>query len=745
MKTICIGGGPASLYYAILQKKRDPSSDVVVYERNKPDDTFGFGVVFSDKTLEGLGVVDPESYAAICGAFRHWDDIDVFIRGEKHTSRGHGFSGIGRQRLLSILAERAREVGVRILYETEIAPGAAALGEADLVVVADGVNSAMREHYRGDFQPDVELRPHRFVWLGTTFPFDAFTFYFRENDHGLFQVHAYRYEEGRSTFIVECSDAVFRRTGLAIDDEGATKAYMERLFAAELAGHPLLVNRSIWRQFPVITNRRWVRENMVLLGDAAHTAHFSIGSGTKLALEDAIALSDALVRSEGRVSEALAAYDRDRRPTVASIQRAAQVSLEWFENTERHVAKEPLHFTFSLLTRSLRVTHENLEKRDPEFVRAVDADFAKHTGGDPKTPPMFHALRLRERVVPNRVAVSPMCMYSADDGTPTDFHLVHLGSRALGGAGLVMTEMTDISREGRITTGCTGMYDEKHVAAWRRITDFIHRESPAIVGLQLGHAGRKGATRPPWEGQDVALPPGEDWELLAPSALPWSEQNKLPREMTERDLATVKEAFVRATEQAARAGFDLLELHCAHGYLLSTFLSPLTNRRTDAYGGSIENRMRYPLAVFEAMRAAWPKERPMSVRVSASDWAPGGTTPEELVTFCQALKAAGCDLVDVSSGSVVVSQQPRYGRLYQVPFAELVRSEVGLPVAAVGNISSYTDVNTVLCARRADLCFLARAHLFDPYWTRHAAQAQGHTLPWPMPYGVLAGYNPRLA
>jgi anthraniloyl-CoA monooxygenase len=745
MKTICIGGGPACLYYAILQKKRDPASEVVVYERNKPDDTFGFGVVFSDKTLEGLGEVDAESYQAICGAFHHWDDIDVFVRGEKHTSRGHGFSGIGRQRLLGILAARASELGVRICYETEIAPGDPALAEADLVVIADGVNSAMREHHRADFQPEIELRPHRFVWLGTTFPFDAFTFYFRENEHGLFQVHAYRYEDGRSTFIVECSDAVFRRTGLAVDDEQATKLYMEKLFASELAGHPLLVNRSIWRQFPVITNRRWVHRNMVLLGDAAHTAHFSIGSGTKLALEDAIALSDALVRYDGRVGEALADYDRERRPTVASIQRAAQVSLEWFENTERHIAKEPLHFTFSLLTRSLRVTHENLEKRDPVFVRAVDADFAKHTGGDPKTPPMFHALRLRERVVPNRVAVSPMCMYSADDGTPTDFHLVHLGSRAVGGAGLVMTEMTDVSREGRITTGCTGLYDEKHVAAWRRITDFIHRESPALVGLQLGHAGRKGATRPPWEGQDVALPPGEDWELMAPSALAWSEANKLPREMSERDLATVKEAFVRATELGARAGFDLLELHCAHGYLLSTFLSPLTNHRTDAYGGSIENRMRYPLAVFEAMRAAWPRERPMSVRVSASDWAPGGTTPEELVTFCRALKAAGCDLVDVSSGSVVVSQQPRYGRLYQVPFAELVRSEVGLPVAAVGNVSSYTDVNTVLCARRADLCFLARAHLFDPYWTRHAAQAQGHTLPWPKPYGVLAGYNPRLA
>ncbi len=758
-RIVCVGGGPAGLYFAILSKRRDPACEVVIYERNRPDDTFGFGVVFSDKTLEGLGAIDEPSYRAITESFFHWDAIDVFHKGEVVRSGGHGFSGISRTKLLDILQRRAAEVGAKIHYETEIAPGGPEVRDCDLAVVADGVNSAFRNHYQAELEPHIDLRPHRFVWLGTTFPFEAFTFYFREAPAGLFQVHAYRYEEGRSTFIVECSDAVFRRTGLAENDEAATARYLEGVFERELAGHKLLTNRSIWRRFPVITNKKWHalrpgEGNIVLLGDAAHTAHFSIGSGTKLALEDAIALRAALDRG-GPVKDALAAYEAERRPPSDSIQRAAQVSLEWFETTERHLKKPPLVFAFSLLTRSLRVTHDNLRVRDPAFMAAVDRDFereahavlqkpAERSPEKAPRPPMFQPLELRGVRLENRVAVSPMCMYSAQDGCVDDFHLVHLGSRAVGGAGLIMTEMTNVSAEGRITLGCAGMYDRAHVEAWRRITRFVHERSPAKIGIQLGHAGRKGSTLPPWQGQDVPLPEG-GWETLGPSALPWDARHAPPRAMNRADLDRVKAEFVRAAERSVEAGFDLVELHCAHGYLLATFLSPLTNQRSDEYGGSAENRARYPLEVFAAMRAALPSHVPMSVRVNAHDWAPGGTSEEDLLVFARGLEAAGCDLIDVSSGSMVVEQKPKYGRLYQVPFAELVKAEVGIATAAVGNISSFTDVNGILAGRRADLCFIARAHLFDPYWVRHAAQAQGFELPWPAPYGVLRGYSPRFA
>jgi len=744
------------LYFAILTKKRDPAADVVLYERNREDDTFGFGVVFSDKTLENLRQIDEPSYDAITSSFHHWDAIDIHYRGEVVTSRGHGFSGISRKSLLQILARRATELGVQIHYESPVEPGSKELAGAELVVVADGVNSAFRETYREAFRPAVDHRPHRFVWLGTTFPFDAFTFYFRHADAGLFQVHAYRYEANRSTFIVECSEAVFARSGLREDDEAETAHFLEKLFEHELAGHRLLTNRSIWRRFPVVRAGAWQHENMVLLGDAAHTAHFSIGSGTKLAFEDAIALRAALDRG-GSLPAALASYEAERRPVVESFQRAAQVSLEWFETAERHTKKEPLVFSFSLLTRSLRVTHENLKVRDAEFARRIDRDFEREAeqllgaplaprpdGAAAPRPPMFVPFRLRELTLDNRVVVSPMCMYSAQGGTVDDFHLVHLGSRAMGGVGLVMAEMTDVSADGRITPLCAGLYADHHVTAWKRIVDFVHRSTGAKIGIQLGHAGRKGSTLPPWEGQDIPLPDG-GWQTLAPSPIPWSTGNPAPKEMTKQDMDAVKADFVHSTELAVLAGFDIIELHLAHGYLLATFLSPLTNRRSDEYGGPIAGRARYPLEVFTAMRSAWPADRPMSVRVSASDWAPTGLTLDDLLAVCRMLKSAGADLIDVSSGGTVVEQKPQYGRLYQVPFAELVRSEVGIPTAAVGMISSYADVNGVLAARRADLCVLARAQLFDPYWFRHSAQAQGYELPWPRPYGVLRGYNPRFA
>ena len=747
MRILCVGGGPAGLYLAILVKKQRPESHVTVLERNRADDTFGFGVVFSDATLDGLAQADRETYAEITRSFAHWDDIDVHYRGQVLRSSGHGFSGLSRKTLLRILQERAAALGVEIVYQREVA-STAALPPADLVVIADGVNSALRAEHAEHFQPAIDWRPNRFVWLGTTFPFEAFTFYFNESEHGLFQVHAYRYEEGRSTFIVECSNETFERTGLDTMDEDGTIAYCERVFAKQLAGHRLQKNRSHWRQFPTIKNGRWHHGNMVLLGDAAHTAHFSIGSGTKLAMEDAIALSAALAEHDA-VEPALAAYEKARRPAVDAIQRAAQVSLEWFESTPRYLEMEPLPFAFSLLTRSLRVTHENLKRRDPGFVARVDEGYAREAerqsgvrlGGTPPPPPMFTPFRLRDLVLPNRIVVSPMCQYSADEGTIDDWHLVHLGSRAVGGAGLVITEMTDVSRDSRITPGCAGMYTGDHARAWRRVVDFVHKHSAAKIGMQLAHAGRKGSTRVLWEGMDEPL--AEGWPLIAASPLPYLPHSAVPKAMDRADMDRVKADFVRAAGFAEEAGFDLLELHFAHGYLLATFISPLTNARTDEYGGPLARRMRFPLEVLDAVRAAWPAHKPISVRISATDWAPGGLVARDAVEVARMLKEHGCDIVDVSTGQTVAGARPAFGRLFQVPFSDRIRHEAGIPTMTVGNVSSYSDVNSILAAGRADLCALARGHLFDPYWTHHAAQAQGYALAWPNQYVLARSFTPR--
>jgi anthraniloyl-CoA monooxygenase len=746
MRIVVVGAGPAGLYFSILMKRRDPSHSIRVVERNRADDTFGFGVVFSDATMDNLAAADPESHAAITSQFWHWEEIDTFVRGDKLTSTGHGFAGMSRQKLLVALQDRARQVGVDLAFETEVRDVEALRAEADLVVGADGLMSAVRDRYAEHFRPAIDERPNRFVWLGTTFPFDAFTFYFKENAHGLWRVHAYRYEPERSTFIVECTDETFAATGLDPNDEEGTVAYCEKLFADELAGHPLLKNRSIWRRFPTVRNGVWHHENVVLIGDAVHTAHFSVGSGTKLAMEDSIALADHLER-EPDLGRALRDYEQERRPGVESLQRAAQASLEWFENTERyHAALPPIPFNFSMLTRSLRITHENLRLRDPAYVAAVDRWFAGESAAqagvavDPATPPMFTPFRLRELVLENRVVVSPMCMYSATDGTVGDFHLVHLGSRAMGGAGLVMAEMTDVSAEGRISPGCAGMYAPEHVAAWKRIVDFVHGESRAKMGIQLGHAGRKGATKRLWEGPDEPLEEGA-WPIMSASPIPYFPHSQVPREMTRADMDRVREEFVRATQMAEEAGFDLLELHLAHGYLLASFLSPLTNRRRDDYGGNLENRLRYPLEVLDAVRGAWPAHKPLSARISAVDWKAGGTEADDAVATACALKAHGVDIVDVSTGQTVPDQAPRFGRLFQTPFADRIRLEVGVPTMTVGAISSFADVNSILAAGRADLCVLARAHLFDPYWTRHAAAELAHAHPWPDPYKTLERYN----
>jgi anthraniloyl-CoA monooxygenase len=751
VRVAIVGAGPAGLYFAILLKRDDPSHQVTVYERNRLEDTFGFGVVFSDETLENVGEADAATNQAMAAAAARWEDIDIHYRGTVMRSTGHRFSGLERKTLLELLARRAQSLGVEVHWQREIRDlSDCGLPAADLIVVADGAASLIRDRLSDQFQPHLDWRRNRFVWLGSTRPFPAFTFYFKPSPVGLWRTHAYQYAPGRSTFIVEAREETLKASGLDENDEQATVAYLEQLFNDELQGHSLLANRSIWRRFPTVRNARWHSANVVLLGDAAHTAHFSVGSGTKLAMEDAIALATAL-KVERSIPDALASYEAGRRPQVESLQRAAQASLEWFESVERYHDTEPLQFAFNLLTRSLRITHENLKLRDPTLVMQVDRWFAEQAGRqsgrpvavDPCPPPLFTPYRLRELVLPNRIVVSSMCQYRSDDGLPNDWHLVHLASRAIGGAGLVMTEMTDVSREGRISPGCAGMYLPAHVAGWQRIVDFVHRESEAKIGMQLSHAGRKGSTRVLWEGEDEPLAEG-NWPLIAPSPIPYRPHNQTPREMTRGDMDQVSADFVRATRMADAAGFDLLELHLAHGYLLASFISPLTNRRTDVYGGSLANRMRYPLEIVTQVRAEWPQARPLSVRISAVDWAPGGMEAHDAVEVARMVVAAGADIVDVSAGQTVPEAKPVYGRQFQTPFSDRIRHEARVPTMTVGNISSPADVNTILAAGRADLVVLARAHLWDPYWTRHAAADLGHTLPWPPEYATLNRYTPRL-
>ena len=754
----CIGGGPGGLYFAVLMKKSDPRHRIRVIERNRPEDTFGFGVVFSDATMAGIAEADAHAYEDISRHLVHWDDIDVHYRGEVLRSTGHGFSGMSRHTLLRVLQAQAAAVGVEAHFETEISSLDWCDGE-DLVVAADGANSTVRRLLGSRISAQIDVWPNRFVWLGTTRPFPAFTFYFKNDPHGLWRVHAYQYEPGSSTFIVECRDETWRAAGLDRADEAGTAAFLGHLFKDELQGHQLITNRSLWRQFPTIRTEPWSADGVVLIGDAAHTAHFSVGSGTRMAMEDAAALRAALVAETGKTSDepraaiarALSTYEAQRRPQVESLQRAAQASLEWFEETERYLQQPPTQFAFTLLTRSLRITHEDLRVRDPAFLqrvdRAVAEDAVRQTGVPLATgavpPPMFTPFRLRELVIPNRVVMSPMCQYVAEDGRIGDWHLVHLGSRAIGGAGLVMAEMTDVSPEARISPWCAGLYCPDHARAWKRVVDFVHHESPAKIGVQLGHAGRKGATRRLWEGDNEPLEEG-GWPLVSASPIPYfPDRSPVPREMTRHDMQQTIGEFVQATALAEEAGFDLLEIHMAHGYLLASFISPLTNTRSDEYGGPLENRMRFPLEVFDACRAAWPAHKPMSVRISAVDWAPRGMEPADAVEVARMLKAHGCDIVDVSAGQTVPEQRPKYGRLFQTPFADHIRQSVGIATMAVGNISSYMDVNTIVASGRADLCLLARAHLFDPYWTRHAAWMLGWPLPWPAPYRSVQRYAPR--
>ncbi len=735
MKITIVGGGPSGLYFAILMKKARPSWDLTVLERNPAGVTWGWGVVFSDETLENFQEADRETHDRIVDTFARWESIDVHFKGRTIRSSGHAFCGIRRMRLLEILQERCLAVGVDLRFETEVIDPAELRKSADLVVAADGVNSGIRAAMADEFGPEIEIGRSPYIWLATDKMFDAFTFIIRENEHGMFQVHAYRFDDDTSTFIVETDEETWRRAKLDAASEAGSVAYLEGLFEPDLGRCRLLSNKSAWIRFRRIANKTWHGGNVVLIGDAAHTAHFSIGSGTKMAMEDSIALARALGESED-LRTALPAYQAARWDDVARKQRAAGVSQSWFEGIRRYRGFEPEQFAASLLTRSKRISHANLRLRDPGYVGSLDAWFAARNGRGgitPPPPPMFTPYRLREMDLDNRVVVSPMCQYSAEDGAPGDWHLVHLGSRALGGASLVITEMTDVSREGRITPGCTGMYLPEHVAAWRRIVDFVHRHSRAKIALQLAHAGRKGSTKLMWEGMDEPLPAG-NWPLISASPIAWEKENQLPREMTRADMDIVRDDFVRAAAMAVEAGFDMLELHFAHGYLLSSFISPLTNRRKDEYGGSLEARMRYPLEVFDAVRETWPPQRPISVRVSANDWAPGGLEVDAAVEMGRMLARHRCDIIDVSSGMTTPMARPIYGRMFQTPFADRIRNEAGIPTMAVGNIQNWDQVNTIIVTGRADLCVLARPHLFDPYLTLHAAADQEFEVPWPDQY-----------
>jgi anthraniloyl-CoA monooxygenase len=738
MKISVVGGGPGGLYFALLAKKRWPRWDVELYERNRADDTFGFGVVFSDATLGTFLDYDPPSYESIRRSFAYWDDVEVVYKGQALRCGGNGFCGCSRVTLLKLLQQRCRELGVAMRFQTEV--DAADFKDSDLVVAADGINSKTRETYKDHFKPSVDLRSNKFVWLGSTRPLDAFKYFFKESEHGIFLAHTYQYEKGASTWIIETNADTWERAGFDTMSEPAMLRALEELFAEELAGHKLIANRSQWRNFPNIRNATWVKDKVVLVGDAKATAHFSIGSGTKLAMEDAIALYEAL-RADGSVKGALAHYDSQRREGVERTQHAADVSLAWFENMRRYWNMDPQQFAFGLMSRSKQITYENVRLRDPAFLDAVSRWFADkfippgfETAVRNPPPPMFTPFTLRGMRVENRVVVSPMDQYMAVDGVPNEWHLVHLGSRAVGGAGLVFVEMTCTSPEARISPGCTGLWNEQQRDAFKRIVDFCHANSATKIAMQLGHSGRKGSTQLGWERPDYPLDAG-NWELVAPSPLPYGPQSQTPHEMTRADMDRIRDDFVRSARYADEAGFDLLELHMAHGYLLSSFISPLTNQRKDEYGGTIANRLRWPLEVFRAVRAVWPVEKPMSIRISATDWAPGGLSEADLLALARAFKEAGVDLIDVSTGQVVPHQKPIYGRMFQTPFADKIRNEIGLATLAVGNITSADQVNTIVISGRADLVALARAHLADPYFALHAAAWYQHTGQyWPRPY-----------
>jgi len=752
MRIVCIGGGPAGLYFGLLMKKLHPAHAVTVVERNRPYDTFGWGVVFSDATMDSMKTWDPETADTIQDAFNHWDDIEVWFKGTKQRTTGHGFVGIGRKKLLNILQARCEQLGVELVFERD-AESDLDFPDADLIIASDGFNSKIRIRYPEVFKPDLVTRPNRYIWLGTNKLYDAFTFDFRRTDHGWFQAHIYKFDDQTSTFIVETTEEAFEAHGLGKLDQDGSIAFCEDLFAEVLSGATLMTNArhlrgSAWLNFQRLICGRWShfngRSHVVLMGDAAHTAHFAIGSGTKLAIDDAIELTrqfELRGHNAQQIPAVLAAYEEVRRVDVARIQNAARNAMEWFEVVGRRYADtlEPEQFMYSMLTRSQRISHENLRLRDKAWLENYERWFARSAGLDVPDagrapPPMFTPYLVRGVTLPNRIVVSPMAMYSAADGEPNDFHLVHLGARAMGGAALVFGEMTCVSPDARITPGCLGLWNERQAAGWKRLVAFVHANSVAKFGIQLGHAGRKGSTKVAWEGIDRPLD-GGNWPLISASPIPYLKESQVPKAMDRADIARVTQDFVRATALAAGTGADWLELHCAHGYLLSSFLSPLTNLRDDEYGGSHDNRARFPLDVFRAIRAVWPADKPISVRLSCHDWTDGGNTPEDAAIFAEMFKQAGADLIDCSSGQVSKAEQPVYGRLFQTPFSDKIRNEIRIPTIAVGAISEADHANSIIAAGRADLCAVARPHLADSAWTLHEAAKIGLTdIAWPKQY-----------
>lgn len=762
MNVLVVGGGPGGLYAALLLKRRDPQATVSVLERHRPDDTFGWGVVLSDQTVANLRAADDGSGSIIAHALHHWDDIEVHFASQVMRSGGHGFSGIGRKRLLAILQQRCRDVGVQLYFEHESRAESIeeliAEHRADLVLAADGINSRLRERFAASYQPDIDLRRCRYVWLGTPRKFDAFTFAFAETRAGWFQAHAYQFDGAMSTFIVETPYEVWERAGVPDMSDAESRAFCESLFPDLLNGAPLVSNAAHlrgsaqWNRFPRVTCTQWVHwvdrgsQNIpiVLVGDAAHTAHFSIGSGSKLALEDAIALDQQLAAHGNDLPTALARYQADRSVEVLKLQNAARNSTEWFEHVDRYARLAPEQFAYSLLTRSQRISHENLRLRDPQYVGAFERWFAQQSGvvvaeAAAAPPAIFTPFTARGVTLANRIVVSPMAQYSAaPDGSPTDWHLVHLGARATGGAGLVMTEMTCVATDARITPVCPGMWSDTHRDAWARIVRFTHEHTSAKIGLQLGHAGAKGATKSMWDGIDQPLAAGA-WPLISASPQQYLDGvSQTARAMTASDMDRVEAEFVHATMLGADAGFDWLELHAAHGYLLSSFLSPLTNYRTDEYGGDLPARARYPLRVFTAMRAQWPADRPMSVRISAHDWVEGGNTDDDAVIVARLFREAGADVVDVSAGQVVKRERPVYGRMWQTPFSDRIRQEAGVATIAVGAITDADQANGIIASGRADLVAIGRPHLANAAWTLLEAARLGYTgAQWPVQY--LAG------
>ncbi len=741
MKVLCLGGGPAGLYFAISMKLRDPSHQVTVLERNRANDTFGWGVVLSDDALGRMQKNDPVSTDAIRSHFAYWDDIAVVHDGVRTVSGGHGFAGIGRKQMLILLQARARELGVDMRFEAEFKSAEEYRRDYDLVVATDGINSLVRREYEQVFKPDIDTRLCKFVWLGTHAKFDgAFTFIFEKTEHGWVWAHVYQFDDNTATFIVECLPDTWDRWGFAAMSKEDTVETCRKIFERHLGGHDLMSNAAhlrgsaVWMQFPRVICETWYHENIVLMGDAAATGHFSIGSGSRLAFDSAIALAEYL-HSEPTMQGAFERYQAERRVEVLRLQSAARNSLEWFEQVERYLDMPPPQFAYSLLTRSQRISHENLRLRGPAWLATAEDWFQQQAGGQKGRRPMFAPFSLRGMQLKNRIVLSPMAQYKAVDGCPSDWHFVHYAERAKGGAGLIFTEMTCVSAQGRITPGCPGLYAPEHEAAWKRLADFIHTETTAKLCLQIGHSGRKGSTCVPWDGGTDAPLAAGNWPTIAASAIPYRAANAAPKAMDRADMDTVIAQFVASTEMAHRAGADMVEMHAAHGYLLATFISPITNTRSDAYGGSLENRLRYPLEVFTAMRAAWPADKPMSVRISAHDWIDGGVTPAEAVDVARAFHAAGADIIDVSSGQTDPAEKPIYGRMFQTPFSDRIRNEAGIPTMTVGNISDWDQVNGILMAGRADLVCLARMHLADPYWTLHAAVEQGDSgTDWPAPY-----------